>query len=181
MASLRLSAAVVCLTAMLAGQASPSWSQTSQSTSWTTYRNEAFDFAIDTPDPPEIAVTSTATAAGPMPTLQATLDLGAHGALQITALDVTQLNTSATADRMLEGGVQGALSAVGAAKDYETTITKGSAAGREFVGHDSQGDKFKGRIYYSKGYIVGVTAVSPAGGDTPAEWDRAERSLEFLR
>lgn len=177
MAPLRRSFALLGLTALLC--CPPSWAQTAPSPSWSTYRNEAFDFAIDTPGPPPVTVTTTATAVGPMPTLQATIDLGPRGALQITAMDLSQLQISSTVDQLLEGGVQGALNAVGAVKDAETTIAKGTAVGREFTAHN-QDAIFKAREYYSQGHIVAIIGVAPAGSDIPADWERAESSLEFL-
>ncbi len=118
-------AAAAGLAVIASGWAAPSWSQTAPAAAWSTYRNDAFHFIIDTPVPPKIELATSPTVAGPMPVLQGAMDLGARGALQITALDVSQLKTDTTPDAMLEGAVQGALNAASLVKDYEITITKG--------------------------------------------------------
>ena len=166
------------LAVLLSG--SPSWSQkNAPPESWSAYRNDAFHFTLDTPIALQPTVATAATAGGPMPNLQATVDLGDGGALQITAMDFTQVKTSTMPDAIMENSVQGAITAGSLVKDYEIPITKGAAFGHEFVAHNGE-LKFKGRIYYLRGYIVMIAGGGPVAGDIPAAWTRMESSLKFL-
>ena len=176
----RVSVAMAVAAAVLAGSAAPSWAQkNAPPTVWSSYRNEAFHFTIDTPIPPKIEVTTSTSNVGPMPSLQGAMDLGERGALQITAVDVSQLKTAATPEAMLEGGVQGALDNAKLTKDYETTITKGAAIGREFAGHDAT-SQYRSRIYYLAGHFVAIAAGWTTGTEIPPDWARADSSLRFL-
>jgi hypothetical protein len=146
---------------------------------WSAYSNPAFHFSLDTPQPPSITTNTEKTDGGPMPTLQATVELDVDNALQITALDVSQIKPDPGADALLEGGVQGALKATDSTLDEQKSIMLGGIVGRVATYH-SASVKFKTQLLYFNKSIVGITAAGQLSAPITPAFDQMAASVKFL-
>jgi hypothetical protein len=173
---LRTNVALAAGLTLLGAMASPA---ARAETAWTPYSNAAFRFSLDIPAPPEVTTSTEKTEAGPMPTLQGTITLDAANALQITALDVSQLSPDPGADALLEGGAKGALKATDSTLDEEKTIAVNGAVGRVIVFHNAT-VKFKTQLLYFNKSVIGITGVGVLGADITPAFDRMTASLRFL-
>jgi hypothetical protein len=151
-----------------------------QSAAWRTYSNADFHFSVDVPGETKEQLTNTPSAGGQMPTLFVAVDLGDRGALLVLAADMNSLNTAATPDELLEGGVKGALTNTKATLDSETSFTlPGGVVGRDVVSH-TDATKFRYHVMYANKRVIGALGAGPLATGVPAEYDRFAASLKPL-
>ena len=147
---------------------------------WQTYHNVKYGFSVATPADPRITEDVTRTSAGPVPTLNGSIDMHERGALVFSVADYTATSRSNDPDEIMEGLVNAFVHQDNSVLDSEISITVQGAPGRDVVLHNGVLQR-RLRVVYLNRQLYGLIAVGPVSSGAPSEYERFAGSLSIDR